>query len=147
MALIVDANLSTHQYGIIREQSKVINRNLYPPYYRVKTAKQLCYPSEIDVSETHAEVKLQSLMDHTILRLCKVQEEVLKAIKELRNLDIVVKWGCDGAEQNRYKQKFSESHSSDESLFSISMVPIQMYAMNGQSGKQIVWQNPSTSST
>lgn len=147
LALMVDANLTTHQYSIIREQSKLIKKKLYPPYYKVKAAKKLCYPSEINISETHAEVKLQSLMDHTILRLCKVQEEVLKTIKELRNLDIIVKWGCDGAEQNRYKQKFSEPHASDESLFSISMVPIQMYAMNGQSSKQIVWQNPSTSST
>ena len=30
------------------------------------------------------------------------------------------------AEQTRYKQKFSEEQCSDESLFSISMVPIQI---------------------
>ena len=32
-----------------------------------------------------------------------------------------MKWGYDGAEQNRYKQKFSEEQCSDESLFSISI--------------------------
>lgn len=148
LALMIDSNLSTHQYEGIRKYTKEINRDMFPPYYKVKAAKKLCYPSEINVTETHAEVELQSLMDHTVKRLCKAQEEVLQTITDLTNLEIIVKWGCDGAEQNRYKQKFSEENSSDESMFSISMVPIQMYSVNEQSNiGQIVWQNPSTSST
>ncbi|KAJ8875909.1 hypothetical protein PR048_023816 [Dryococelus australis] len=59
-----------------------------------------CYPSDINVTETHAEIKLQSLVDHTITRLCKVQD-VLKTITDMRSIDIFVKWGSDGAEQNK----------------------------------------------
>lgn len=146
LALMVDANLSTHQYRTIREQVKGINKKIYPPYYTVKAAKQLCYPSGINVTETYAEIELQSLMDHTIIRLCKVQEDVLKTISNLKSLDIIVKWGCDGAEQSKYKQKFSEEHCSDENLFSISIVPIQMNSINEQGIKDIVWQNPSPAS-
>lgn len=144
---MVDANLFTHQYYIIREQVKRINKKIYPPYYRVQAAKQLCYPNGINVTETSAEITLQSLMDHTVIRLCKVQEEVLKTMSDLKSLYIIIKWGCDGAEQNKYKQKFSEEHCSDKSLFSISMVPIQINAINEQSVKKIVWQNLSPAST
>ncbi|KAJ8896833.1 hypothetical protein PR048_002179 [Dryococelus australis] len=58
----------------------------------------------------HAEIKLQSLMDHTVIRLCKQS--------------VLVKLDCDGVEQNKYKQTFSEENCSEEILFSISMVPI-----------------------
>lgn len=146
LALIIDANLSTHQYRLIRQRTQHINKNMYPSYYKIKQAKQLCYPEEMSFTETLAEIKLQSLMDHTIKRLLKAQEEVLQTISELKILNIVVKWGCDGAEQVRYKQKFSDVNSSDESLFSISMVPIQLYSLNNDI-KQILWQNPATSST
>lgn len=147
LALMVDANLSTHQYNVIRQQTNKIHHNIYPAYHKIKAAKQLCYPSDINITETFAEIKLQSLMDHTINRLCKVQEEVLKSIKDLKTLNIIVKWGCDGAEQNRYKQKFTGETCSDESLFSISMVPIQIYSVNEKKIKKVVWQNPSPCST
>lgn len=128
LAMMIDANLSTHQYNVIRDRVKEINKKMYPPYYKVKGAKLLCYPSDINVTETCAEIKLQSLLDHTITRLCKAQEEVLKSVTDLSGLAIIVKWCCDGAEQVRYKQKFTEEQSNDESLFSISMVPIQLYS-------------------
>lgn len=146
VALIVDANLSVHQYNTIRQQANEINNKMYPPYHKVKAAKQLCYPCDISVTETRAEVKLQSLMDHTITRLCKAQEEVLTTIGDLQSMEIIVKWGCDGAEQTKYKQKFSEEHCSDESLFSISIVPIQL-TMEENNIRKIVWQNPSPAST
>ncbi|KAG5861016.1 hypothetical protein JTB14_009672 [Gonioctena quinquepunctata] len=79
---ITDANLSTHQYDIIRKKTIEINKEMYPTYHEVKAAKQLCYPNEMTVTETYSEVKLQSLMHHTIERLCKVQEEVLKTRRD-----------------------------------------------------------------
>ncbi|EZA54504.1 hypothetical protein X777_05483 [Ooceraea biroi] len=128
LAVIVDANLSTHQYNVIR-QVKNINSKLYPPYYKVKEAKQLCYPSGITVTEISAEVKLQSLIDHTVVRICKVQEVLnILHLSENSDINIIIKWGCDGAEQSRYRQKFCEEHHTDESLFSISVVPLQIYA-------------------
>ncbi|KAJ8876445.1 hypothetical protein PR048_020890 [Dryococelus australis] len=109
---------------------------MYPPYYRVKMTKESCYPSDINVTETHSEIKIQSLMDH--IPLCKMQEEVLKTINDMKSLDTLVKWGCDGGEENKY---------SNKSLFTISMVLIHKYTGNDQSEKIIVWQNPSSSST
>ncbi|GBL72728.1 hypothetical protein AVEN_127961-1 [Araneus ventricosus] len=120
---------------------------MYPAYHKIKAAKQLCYPSDVNVTETSAEIKLQSLIDQTIMRLCKAQEDVLKSIRDLRTLDIIVKWSCYMSEQSRYKQKFSSENCSDENLYSISMVPIQIYSVNDQKIKKIVWHNPSPSST
>ncbi|GBN51841.1 hypothetical protein AVEN_33343-1 [Araneus ventricosus] len=67
LALMVDSNLSTHQYKVIRQQTNKINKNMYPAYHKIKAAKQLCYPSDVNVTETFAEVRLQSLIDHTIM--------------------------------------------------------------------------------
>lgn len=146
LALLVDARLSTYQYNLIRNQVKHINRNLYPAYYRVREAKQQCYPSSINVTEELAEIKLQSLIDHTVKRLCQAQIEVLRnfCTPEKNHLQLIIKWGCDGADQQRYKQKYSQEGCSDESLFSISMVPLQLC---DKSFKSILWQNPSPSST
>ncbi|GBM99502.1 hypothetical protein AVEN_119781-1 [Araneus ventricosus] len=81
------------------------------------------------------------------MRLGKVQEDVLKSITDMRTLDIIVKWSCDRAQQIRCEQKFSSENCSDESLFSISMVPNQIYSLNDQKIKKIVWKNTSPSST
>ncbi|GBO38284.1 hypothetical protein AVEN_22709-1 [Araneus ventricosus] len=75
LALTVDTNLLTHQYKVIRQQTNKMHKNMYPAYHKIKAAKQLCYPSDVNVTETFAEIKLQSLIDHTIMRLCKVQED------------------------------------------------------------------------
>lgn len=148
LALIVDANLSTHQYNLIRTHAKNKNNKLYPAYYKVKEAKKLCYPTEINITETSAEIQLQTLIDHTVLRLCKAQQEVLETFYSSKkiNLNIIIKWGCDGAEQNKYRQKFSAENCTDESLFSICMVPLQIYSEN-KDCNSIIWQNPAPSST
>ncbi|GBM41033.1 hypothetical protein AVEN_180940-1 [Araneus ventricosus] len=99
---------------------------MYPAFHKIKAAKQLCYLSDVNVTETFAEIKLQSLMHHATMRLCKMQEDVLKSARDLRTLDIIVKWGCDGAEQSRYKQKFSSENCSYQSLFNISILPIHL---------------------
>ena len=107
----------------------------------------LCYPNDITITETSAEISLQSLLEHTVTRLCEVQEDVLKTLPDVvSNIDIAIKWGCDGAQQSVYRQKFSNGQSTDESLFSISMVPIQIYDVN-DNRKYVIWQNPAPSST
>ncbi|GBM31959.1 hypothetical protein AVEN_74256-1 [Araneus ventricosus] len=45
-ALMADANLSTHQYEVIRQQTNKIHNNMYPAYHKIKAAKQVCYPSD-----------------------------------------------------------------------------------------------------
>ncbi|KAK9674988.1 hypothetical protein QE152_g40730 [Popillia japonica] len=114
LALMVDAKLSTHQYNVIRHQIEGITTKLYPAYYKVKAAKQLCYPEEINITEISADIKLQCLIDHTVTRLCEVQRDVLELSDTVGPLHIVIKWGCDGAEQKRYRQQFSEERITSE---------------------------------
>lgn len=147
LAMMIDGNLSTDQYRSIRQHAKHCSPKLYPCYDLVVQSKSLCYPSNISVGETYAEISLQSLIDHTVKRLASAICEHLKSIPKLRDkMSIIIKWGCDGAEQNRYKQKFTDENCSDENLFSIAMVPLQLFYMVGER-KQIVWQNSAPSST
>lgn len=70
LALIMDADLSTHQYEIIQKQAKLRKANIYPSYYYILASKKLCYPSNdsIQISETCVNIQLQPLLDHTIQR-------------------------------------------------------------------------------
>lgn len=44
--------------------------NIYPPYYKVKAAKKLCYPDvEIFISEREAKLPLLDLIMHTFRRI------------------------------------------------------------------------------
>lgn len=59
------------------------------------------------------------------------------------NLTFIHKWGCDGSSgQSQYKQPFSEAYISDESLFMISLVPLQIQ----REDNCILWKNPHPSS-
>ncbi|KAF2897852.1 hypothetical protein ILUMI_08323 [Ignelater luminosus] len=98
LAIMVDANLSACQYNVIRQEVKDINPKLYPAYQVVKEAKKARYPRGITVTEVGAKTELQSLVDHTIRRLCVVQEDVLRTLTLLQErLSAIIKWGCDGA--------------------------------------------------
>lgn len=144
--MIIDANLSTHQYNIIREQGNSIVRNMYPSYHTVKQTREQCYPTDISGTETVVDIKLQSLIDHTIQRLCITQKDGFETFQNAEDLTFLMKWGCDGAQQSRYKQKFSSEDESDASLFSFSLVPIQLYGQINDL-KKILWQNPAPSSS
>lgn len=103
------------------------------------------------MSEDIAEVPLQNLLDHTILRLCDSLKEVLNSLKPdgCKNLNLICKWGCDGSSgMSQYKQQFSDSSVSDANIFLTSMVPIQLINGDPNSKKKLViWQNPRPSST
>lgn len=53
-----------------------------------------------------------------------------------------IKWGCDSSQQMRYKQKFTSDGQSDENLFNIFVISIQLHFKLGGS-KRTLWQNPS----
>lgn len=147
LALIVDANLSTRQYQRIREQAKSLRCLIYPSYNKVKEAKVLCYPPGIIITETSAEIPLQTLIDHTLFRFCQIEEISDKLhLCEENAYGFIVKWGCDGSEQNQYKQRFTQQNSTDESLFSLSMVPMEFFC-GKEDSKSIIWKNPAASST
>ncbi|GBM12359.1 hypothetical protein AVEN_211549-1 [Araneus ventricosus] len=73
LVLMVDNGLSTRQYQRIREQAENLNCKMYTPYHKVKEAKQLCYPHSISVTETSAEITLQTLVDHNVSRICHIE--------------------------------------------------------------------------
>ena len=56
---------------------------------------------------------------------------------------LICKWGFDGSSgQGEYKQKFSSTDTSDDSLFCTTLVPLQL-----KYKEQILWNNPVPSST
>lgn len=97
LALFVDTKLSTHQYHIIQQQAKARNANIYPPYYKIAESKKMCYPKEesIIVTETGANIKLQSLLDHTSARYFSFQSLSLIYVPDEMNRNLFIRYHCD----------------------------------------------------
>ncbi|XP_036340179.1 uncharacterized protein LOC118749491 [Rhagoletis pomonella] len=130
------------QYVVVRDT----NPGFYPCYSILKKLKKECYPEVHSITETCAEVRVQSLMDHTIKRLLMhLGEEFLEQLteSEKRSFLLISKWGCDGSQQIQYKMKFENGTDSDANIFQSSVVPLQL--VHG-TGKKIIWQNPTPSS-
>ncbi|KAG8195709.1 hypothetical protein JTE90_002972 [Oedothorax gibbosus] len=77
LSLIVDLSLGKDDYLNLREGAKVRGANIYPPYNVIANAKKLCYPPNITITETAAQIPLQDLLDLTVKRLSQVQSEIL----------------------------------------------------------------------
>lgn len=94
------------------------------------------------VTETCAEINLQDLLDHTSARLRMYLDEVLESItdEERSSLELLSKWGCDGSQQQQFKQKFGNSTDSGSNIFQSSFVPIRLICNIGDK-KKIIWQN------
>src|ERR1700712_873626 len=83
--------------------------------------KKTCYPDSdsFTVTESLAEVDLQSLLNHTAERLLLFLEEVIKTLteRERKNMKLTTKWGCDGSQQTQFNQKFEDDTHSDASIY------------------------------
>ncbi|CAB3225829.1 unnamed protein product [Arctia plantaginis] len=68
--------------------------------------------------------------------------------KQLENLILIVKWGCDGSlGHNEYKHKLDDENDSDEHIFFTSIVPLQLLHIDTTTMKStVVWKNPRPSS-
>lgn len=99
LALIIDSKLSKSAYQNIRNLQKKVNTKFLPSYEHVLKAKTRCYPDKITCTEISAEVPLQSILDHTALRILTLQEEVIQSLSPeiVRNQKLIIKWGCDGS--------------------------------------------------
>lgn len=143
LSIFVEADLSRRQYEIIRSASKKI----YPSYSILQKAKSDCYPPKesYDVTETCAQLNLQDLLNHTATRLLTYLDDVINnlSLEESNSLELISKWGCDGSQQQRFKQKM-ENDASDGNIFQSSFVPLQLVC--GTKNKKILWQNPTPSS-
>ena len=69
LGLYSAAKLSKFQYNAIRNHDKEYGCGTFPSYYSIRKTKNQCYPDDIKVTESGVAVALQSLLDHTSLRL------------------------------------------------------------------------------
>ena len=145
LALVLNGKLTKSQYINIPKTTKSCNSKAFPPYTTVLEAKKRCYPSNILISETCAEVQLQSLLNHTGTRILEIQNDVLDRMDEhvLGNLMLVVKWGFDGSsERKEYKQRFSEG-SIDSNALLTSLVPVKLSGFDkDKNAETVIWKNP-----
>lgn len=151
LALYVDGGLTKNSYLLMQSGAKSRNANIYPPYNVLHEAKKRCYPHKdaIKITDISAEVKVQSMVDHTVRRIIDVQKDVfeqsLTSSPEGQYVEMTYKWGCDGSgDHSTYRQKFSqgETTKTDDYLFAICIVPLQLKMKD-----KIIWQNPRPSST
>ncbi|KAL4720247.1 hypothetical protein ACJJTC_019235 [Scirpophaga incertulas] len=146
LSLFVEGNFTRSQWNLLQGGRK----DIYPCYSLLQKAKKECYPDDesITVTETHFNVELQALLDHTALRLVQYLKEVLDTLAntEKQNLILISKWGCDGSHQTPFKQKFENVTDDDSNIFMSSIVPVRLIvSVDGQTTKTI-WQNPVPSS-
>lgn len=85
--------------------SKSRNCDIYPHYQKIQESKLQCRPEGLSVTESSAQVPLQSLVNHTATRILSYQVEVLMQIDEVK---LVLSYGFDGSTgQSSFKQIFS----------------------------------------
>ncbi|KYN09488.1 hypothetical protein ALC57_18393 [Trachymyrmex cornetzi] len=150
LALIINCRLSVDQYQTLRICAKDRCANIYPNYHKLLDTKALCYPENIIITEKSAEVRLQSLLDHTVSRLANVCRPVLDSINPLllQRTELLLKWGFDGSSgQSQYQQKFFENvEFSDNNLFATWLVPLQLQTLSDDGQLLILWRNNQPSS-
>lgn len=151
LSLVVEAKLTKHQYLLIKNFiNSQISFDILPSYNKILAAKKKCYPLEETITESSAEVELQSLLDHTTNRILESQKDVLESTENLNNLTLIGKWGFDGSTgHSEYKQTFADSSILDDSsLFVTSYVPLQLICnLESIESTQIIWKNPRPCST
>lgn len=92
---------------------KSVKRRLY-------LAKKRCYPLNVSVTETKAEVLLQTTLNHTSARITLAKHRINQNFKQevVQNITFISKWGFDGSSGMReYKQSFLGRISSDSNDF------------------------------
>lgn len=150
LALIIETNLTKQQYLNIRSfVNSKLSCGMFPSYEKVLKEKNNSYPESITVTEGHAEVELQNLLDHTASRILDLRREVLSEISDVNNFVLIGKWGFDGSSgYSEYKQRFTNKILDDSNLFVTSYVPLQLVTKSEKpQDAQIIWKNPRPSST
>jgi hypothetical protein len=127
LSMFIEADLTRSQYETIRK----FDIDRFPCYTLLQAAKSECYPKReaVSVTSKSAEVGLQALMDHSASRLCLyLNDEISERFspEELLNLELISKWGCDGSQQNQYKQKLQDDTDSGAFIFQSSFVPLKL---------------------
>lgn len=143
LALYMDTNLSRRKYEMIRKynQKNRCSNRIYPSYNDILTAKKDCYPLNICISESCVSLKIQDLVDHTIFRLILSLSD--DEITKFHNKDLIIKfkWRMDGSSnQQNFKQNFQDEEISDNSVFAVMLVPLEISGSN-EGSNESVWIN------
>lgn len=142
LALYLDLGLTFRKYNILRSTMNSLNSDMFPSYYALKQIESQRLPKIQDISDIHAEINLQELLDKTVESLISLVKD---KISQLLCLTLICKWGFDGSSGHSiYKQKLFNPNSTDEFMFLIAFVPIRL--VDNVSGN-IIWENPTPSST
>ncbi|KAL4710125.1 hypothetical protein ACJJTC_016527 [Scirpophaga incertulas] len=135
-------NLSKWQYLVLRGfMSDAESSAKLPSYHKLLETKKNCYPdpSDIEISEQGAKVKLQALLNLTCKRILQVVGAIDVSEGELK---MTSKWGFDGSSsQSTYKQRSEILDLDDSSVFMTSLVPLKL-----ESANRVIWENPKPSS-
>ncbi|XP_076052661.1 uncharacterized protein LOC143032080 [Oratosquilla oratoria] len=154
--VLVRTDMSKDNYLFLRQAHRDKGCFMYPPYEQVLCEKKRCYPDSISVTEFEAKVPLQSVVDHTVMRLLKVQGKAINIYLEKDNmlgtneklhLDFVIKYGIDGSgDQALFSMKFDQTKHSDAcetSIVSSFICPVRLCV---RGSNKVLWQNPAPSS-
>lgn len=145
VCLIVETKLTKHQYMTLKKfVNNKFSGDVLPSYQKILKAKTKCYPEKRNVTETLAEVELQSLLDHTASRIVEsLPVSTKNDLAEGTTAILIGKWGFDGSTgHSEYKQSFSDSTAEDSSMFVTSYVPLRLMVCD-----KVLWKNNTPSST
>ena len=70
LAFTLEADMSKQQYQITRTSARLHGADLYPSYHKILEVKQRCYPRNVKVTESLADIPLQNLLEHNCSTPC-----------------------------------------------------------------------------
>lgn len=142
LAFFVNHDCTKEKYIQIRKHAKRHNVNLYPAYRYISAQKQVCYPDNMEISETRCTVPLQDALNQCVKRLLVFLN--ISRPESVISMNLNIKYGFDGTSGNCYRQIWTEDNVGDSHIFCSSFVPLRL--TNIESG-DIIWENPHPSST
>ena len=148
LALKIQCDLSDSQYQLLRNASLKQNADIFPTLHNILDVKANCYPEHIEITETSAKCSLQSMLDHTLSRIVKQDEDMMNEVGSGSTGTLYLKAGMDGASsQSIYNQRFEETDLevgklNEESLFQTAVVPLKLVL-----NEKTVWVNSKPNSS
>jgi hypothetical protein len=143
LALYSDLGLSVRKYNILRTTVNNLHKDMFPSYYTLKKFRNQRLPSDVNVSDSHAQVNLQQLCIKTaevIMADCVDKQSITNS----SSIKLLCKWGFDGSSgHSLYKQKFGSPEQTDEYVFLMALVPLHVI---DRATNKILWNNPNPSS-
>lgn len=141
MSLIHSIDLNKNSFIKLRNaMNKKSESSILPSYYQILKERKLCYPHNIQFSESSARVGFDNLIIHTVTRLLEtISYQKSLAFVSNKPICFEIKYGFDGTTSNsNYKQGFAGQRYDDTYFFNSFMCPLSASCED-----QILWKNPS----